>query len=170
MARWKLACPHYLNTNDTEWEYSEANRSTGRPVRKKFAVPRYLNPNDPADWTSSWGSKDNADGEVIVCWVGKGTDKDIAFEGDPTPDMIPVDDEARDISATFAERWRYKPESSEISYSQALVDEFQGELADKMAKPVEIPGLQDLVSVISVMTQQNAELIKSVAAPGRRQI
>lgn len=167
MARWKLACAHYLNTNDTEWEYNETNRSTGRPQRRKFAVPRYLDPRDPADWTTSWGSKDNADGETIVCWAGKGGDKDIAFEGDPTPDMIPVDDEAKEISASFAERWRYKPESSEISYSQALVDEFQTELADKMSKPVEIPGLTELVAAIGTMATQNQEILKTVAL-GRR--
>ena len=168
MARWKLSCPHYLNCRDSEWEYSENNRTTGRPMRKKFPVPHYLDPRDPGDWTNKWGNADNSEGEIVVCWEGKGQDRDITFYGDPTPDMIPVDDEAAVISATFADRWRYKPDSAEISYSQALVDEFQTELADKMSKPVEIPGLQELVAAIATMATQNQEILKTIAAPARR--
>jgi hypothetical protein len=168
MARWKLATAHYLNTNDTQWEYNEANRTTGKPIRVRFDVPRFIDPRDPADWTKSWGPRDNSDGECIVCWAGKGDPSDIVFKGDPTPDMIPVDDEAREVSASFEDRWRYKPETSEISYSQALVDEFQMELANKMTKPVEIPGLQELAQSVALMVQQNAELIKSTFPAPRK--
>lgn len=162
MARWKLMTAHYLNCPDTEWEYNEVNRSTGKPQRKRFPVPRYINPQDPADWTKSWGRDEGADGETIVCLVGKGERGDIEFNGDPTPDMVPIDNEAKAISATFADRWRYKPESAEISYSQALVDGLEEAVAEKMAKPVEIPGLQELAAAVGTIAAQNAELIKTI--------
>jgi len=159
MARWKLATAHYLNCPGTEWEYNEQSRSTGKPQRRRFQVPRLLDPREPGDWTNSWGPKDNSDGEVIVCYEGKGEPRDIVFEGDPTPDMIPVDDEARELSASFEDRWRYKPETAEVPFAQTLVDELQETM--KEARPVEIPGLADLASAVAQMAQTNQEMLKA---------
>jgi hypothetical protein len=168
MARWKLMAPHYLNTGDTEWEYNETSRSTGKQVRRRFPVPQYLNPQDPGDWTRRWGSKDNEEGEIVVCFPGKGEDSDLVFVGDPTPDMVPVDDEARALSASFEDRWRYKPETSEISYSQSLVDKFEEELADIKAKPAEVPGLAELTSAITQMVQSNQQLLAGLVPTHRK--
>lgn len=166
MARWKLATPHYLNVTELiEWEYQEVDRKTNRPVRRKFAVPRYLNPLDPSDWTNRWGGGDSADGEVIVCLPGQGHSTDIEFLGDPTPDMIPVDDEAKALSASFEATWRYKPDTAlPGDYSQSLVDAFQSEMAEVTSKPVEIPGLVDLVAAIASQTKQQGELIAHLAS------
>ena len=153
MARWKLACTHYLNVPGEEWEYQETDRNTGRPIRRKFAVPRLLDVNDPSCWTNSWGNKDNADGEIIVCHEGKGESRDIVFFGDPTPDMIPVDDEAKEISAKFEPRWKVKPESLAGDFSQSLVDRFQIEMAEIKSKPAEVPGLADLVGAINKLVE-----------------
>jgi hypothetical protein len=155
MARWKLACPHYINTNGTEWEYNETKN--GKVVRKRFPVPRFLNTADPGDWTTKWGSKDDEDGEIIVCHDGKGEKSDIVFFGDPTPDMIPQDDEARAISKTFETRWSYKPESAEVNFSQSLVDKFEDALAATQSKAAEIPGMSDLVGALTSLTQLMAQ-------------
>jgi hypothetical protein len=172
MARWKIAIPMYLNCIGdaaTVWEYKEVDRSTGRERRKTLPVPRLLNPEDPADWT--WvdpaSNRDNKNGEIIVCHEGKGKDRDIAFIGDPTPDMIPVDDEAKAISNGFADHWRYKPESAEISYSQSMLDKFMAEKAEAQPKPqqVEIAGLADLVAAI---TAQNQQVLAMLAASSER--
>lgn len=170
MARWKLATPHYLNVVERNvWEYQEVDRNTGRPVRRHFVVPRYLDPKDPTDWTNVWGSKDNSDGEVVVCLPGKGVDRDIEFLGDPTPDMIPVDDEAKEISASFEDVWQFRPETDMPGdFSQSIVDKFQSQMAEASSKPVEIPGLSDLVAVIAAQTKQQGELIASLADPKRR--
>ena len=144
MARWKLINSHYLNVPGEKWEYKELDRNTGRERRIQIDVPRLLDPNDPGCWTNRWGNKDNADGEIVVCHAGKGDSHDIIFIGDPTPDMIPVDDEAKEISNSFAEHWRYKPDNADISFSQSLVDKFQIEMEAVAAKPVEIPGMADL--------------------------
>jgi len=159
MARWKLMTPHYLNVDDEEWEYQETDRQTGRPRRTKFRVPRLLDPRDPSSWTKRWGRKDDEDGEVIVCWEGKGDSTDIVFHGDPTPDMQPVDSEAEEISAGFAELWRYKPEGNE-TYSQSLIDRFQEQLAEKTSAAAEVPGLADLTSAIGKLVETNQKLIE----------
>jgi len=155
MARWKLLTSHYLNTPGEEWEYTENDRNTGRPRRIKFPVPRLLDINDPSCWTNKWGGQGNEEGEVIVCYKDKGDSHDIIFTGDPTPDMVPIDDEAKVISAGFADIWRYKPESIGVDHSQSLIDRFQIEMAEIKTKPVEIPGLSDLVSAIGALIKQN---------------
>lgn len=161
MARWKLATSHYLNTDNNEWEYQEVDRTTGRNVRKKFQVPRYFNILDPGDWNNRWGSKGNEEGEIVVCMPGKGEPRDYVFYGDPTPDMIPIDDEAKAISASFEQRWSYKPDTGMPGeYSQSLVDKFQFEMSQVASKPVEIPGLADLVSAISKQSEVIAEVMK----------
>ena len=70
-------------------EYTENDRQTGRPEVRPVPVPASLE------------IRTNEDGEIIVCHAGKGDAKDIVFIGDPTPDMLPVDDEAKAISATL---------------------------------------------------------------------
>ena len=159
MARWKLISSHYLNVPDEEWEYSETDRKTGRPKKRKFAVPRLLDINDPTCWTNRWGGQGNEEGEIIVCYEGSGEDRDQIFTGDPTPEMIPVDDEAREISAKFERIWKYKPEEAMVSHSQSLVDQFQIEMAELRTKPTEIPGMSDLVAAIGRQTEIMAKLI-----------
>ena len=96
MARWKLIEAHYLNVPGTTWEAKEVDRSTGRQVKKVFNVPLYLDPKDEADWNyRREQDPDLQDGGIIVCLAGKGRPRDIVFEGDPTPCMIPLDDEGR---------------------------------------------------------------------------
>lgn len=166
MARWKLACSHYLMTvRPAKWRYSHTDRTTGELVEKEFLVPRMLDINDPKCWTnrsgnpvSRGGNDMDAEGEVVVCIEGKGERGDIAFLGDPTPDMIPLDEEAQKISDSFQERWAYKPDQPEQSFSQAMVNK-----ADFTPAPVEIAGIQDLVGAMTMMIQQNQAIIQSLA-------
>lgn len=155
MARWKLMTAHYLNVPAEEWEYTENDRTTGRPKRLKFNVPRLLDPNDPSAWTNRWGNKDNEAGEIIVCHEGAGEERDVVFLGDPTPDMVPIDDEAKEISAAFEFRWNSRPEDDAGQYSQSLIDRFQVQMAEVSAKPVEVPGLADLVGAIKDLVKTN---------------
>lgn len=164
MARWKLMNAHYLNVDGEEWEYTENDRKTGRPVKRKFAVPRLLDPRDPACWNSRWGHGDSAEGEIIVCHEGKGTDQDIVFRGNPTPDMMPVDDEAKVISATFEKAWNYRPDNAITDFNQSMIDRFQVEMSAKASAPAEIPGMSDLVGAIKELVASN----NGPAAAGRR--
>ena len=167
MARWKLVENHYLNCKDTNWEYKEIDRASGRERRKQLPVPRFLNIEDPADWTwrDPMSNRDNQNGEIVVCWEGKGQPGDLTFYGEPTPGMIPVDDEARAISKGFEEHWRYKPEGSEISYSQSMLDKFMADKAELESKPatVEVAGLADLLASLGAMAQQNQAFLATLA-------
>lgn len=108
--RWRLTSPHYLNVfqlpdgTRCEWEHRETARETGRTVRKLFRVPILLNPNDPADFTHP--------GKIIVTQYVEGTrgqEGDIIFEGEPTPEMEPLNDEAEAITAKCKVRWFNPP-------------------------------------------------------------
>ncbi|MGH7238461.1 MAG: hypothetical protein ACREHG_00185 [Candidatus Saccharimonadales bacterium] len=165
MSRWKLVTAHYLNCPGTEFEYRETDTKTGRQIRKTTPVPRYVDPRDPADWTSRWGQRSNSaivgneEGECIVCYAGAGEPSDIVFEGDPTPDMIPVDEEATIITQSFAERWSYKPDMVGIDYSQSLVDRFQIQMAEVSGRSTKVEGLEELVSALGVMAKTNADIL-----------
>src|SRR5689334_3691415 len=96
--RWRLTTPHYLNVptlpdgTRVEWEHKETARESGRAIRKLYAVPMLLDPRDPADH--------NHPGDIIVCHDVEGArhdHKDYIFEGDPTPEMEPLNDEAEAI-------------------------------------------------------------------------
>ena len=72
--------------------------------------------------------------------------------------MLPVDDEAREISATFENRWKAKPENMAGDYSQSLIDKFQADMDELRSKPAEIPGLADLVTVIGKLVESNQKI------------
>jgi len=170
MARWKLATPHYLNVGDeNQWEYQETERGTGKRKRRMFTVPRHLDPDNPGDWTNRWGRQNDEDGEIIVCQPGKGADTDITFYGDPTPDMVPVDDEAKAISASFEHHWSYKPDTGSMpgEFSASLINKFQADLADVQAKPAQIEGMTDLIAIMAQSAKQNADILAALA-PTRR--
>lgn len=158
MARWKLATSHYLNTvKPAKWRYAHTDRSTGEAIEKEFIVPRFLDINDPKCWTTRFGGVPisrgggdaGAEGEVVVCREGKGIPGDIEFIGDPTPDMIPYDEEAEAISATFQERWAYKPDHPELTFSHAIVDKAGLAPVAAPAQTIEIPGLGELVALLA---------------------
>jgi hypothetical protein len=112
---------------------------------------------------SKGGSAPDGQGEIVVCHEGKGEKRDIVFYGDPTPDMSPLDDEARAISASFEDKWRYKPDTAEVSYSQSMIDSFKHEQEEIASRPqqVEIAGLQELVAMMGQMMVANQELVKT---------
>jgi hypothetical protein len=106
MARWKLGEAHYIHAKmfgeETEWEYKETDRINGRERRKRFVVPLYC------------------EAGSIVCREGDEKDeKDIIFEGPPTPAMEPLDDEAKAITAQYAPQWVHPIDSLPGQFSSA---------------------------------------------------
>src|SRR5882724_4695998 len=164
--RWKLAVAHYLHTVDkNQWEYTEVDRKTGRPKRHLFTVPRYLNPLEESDQNSI--NDLTGDGEIIVCWEGQGHPKDIEFLGNPTPDMIPLDDEAKAKSAEFEAAWSYHPgdiPEAEGGYAASLVEKLSDMRVAVDVKPVEIPGMTELIAAISAQSAMIGQLV-TVSAP-----
>ena len=91
MARFRLKEKHYILTDPPEeWEQKETDQQTGRQGTKRYKVPRFLDPGDPSHWTGP--------GEIIVSTkLSPQFPRDIIFEGPPTPDMEPLDDEAIEL-------------------------------------------------------------------------
>lgn len=102
MARWKLTNKHYLNSPGIKWAHEETT-NTGKRFRKEFDVPVYLDPDDR--------EFQNRDGDIIVAYEASAEKGDVVFTGKPTPEMIPMDKEAEEISAAMQPGWDHPIES-----------------------------------------------------------
>lgn len=168
--RWRLTAAHYLKVPGTEWEHKETSRETGKQARRVFPVPALLNPDDPADC--------NYPGEIIVCHEGKGQGRDITFEGEPTPDMEPLDDEAKKLSAELAPKWQHPIDTlpgNGQDYSQMLIKMFEKQMLQaQAANPVSLAGVdpskfEELQKQVQQLVQQNAQLVAQLAkSPDQR--
>lgn len=148
MARWELMQPHYLVVPGTKWQHEETSRETGETARTDHPVPKYL------------------DAGKIVC-QGHGQRGDITFEGQPTPDMNPLDDEAEAISAKFKDQWIHPIESlsaNDGNFGASLIAMFEKQMA-QVAKQgaVAAPGVSQeafdkLMAQVEALAAQNAEL------------
>lgn len=163
MARWRLAAPHYLTVPGNEWEYKETDRQTNKPKRVTFPVPMLLNPDDPSDWNYKHGADQ---GEVIVTDGKNAQPKDIVFKGEPTPDMVPLDDEAKAISAKLEAKWKHPIDSLPGTYGEALLDQLQKEVAEVQAtaKTAPVEGMTELLAAMTAMMKQNQELLAALVA------
>ena len=168
MARWKLTEPHYLKVDGTKWEYSEVDRITGRPKRTQFPVPLYLNLNFEDD-IRSFGQ----DGDIIVSDGNNAHPKDVIFLGPPTPSMLPLDDEAREISARYANVWK-TPTEDGPTYSQTLHDDLIRQLAEASVNVKAAPaaeGMTEFMTTMAAMMKQQTEILAQLAkAPERRKV
>src|SRR5215472_4405861 len=131
MARWRLKDRHYLNVPGTTYTYAETDQLTGRRAQKVYPVPLYLDPDIVTDH--------NYPGEIIV--TNKQDNKyprDIFFIGSPTPDMIPIDDEAEEITQSFIDRgaWIHPIDSLNMTYSQSMLSEFERAFSAALAEKV----------------------------------
>lgn len=164
MARWKLIAAHYLNVKGTQWEYKEVNRTTGKQERHLFEVPCHLDPNEPSDWNHRY-NKD--EGDIIVSDGIQADPKDIIFSGPPTPDMVPLDDNAKRITEEMRPNWRHPIETLPGNYGQALVDQFSNEMAKIQSttnKPTEVSGMSELLTAMATMMKQNQEMMAMLMA------
>lgn len=180
MARWQLLQPHYLNIPGNVWEYIENDRITQKPKRTQFVVPRLLDPDDPTEWThrqlNALGQP--IEGTIVVAYEGKNEPNDLIFIGEPTPDMKPLDDEAKKISTELAKtRWKTPVnETSDRGYADVVLRALETQMnkVAETAKPASMDGMEQLLAAMTALTKQNAELIGALAgnqpagAVGRR--
>jgi hypothetical protein len=179
MARWRLTDAHYLAVPETEWEYRETNRETGRQARKVYEVPLHLDPKNNADWNYP------ADEAIIVSnKYDPKYPRDHVFRGTPTPDMEPLDDEAQAISDAERKNWIHPIEALNMTYSESRLSEFERGIAELLAKGVPkvstpLPALslsgvdaaafEQMQQQIATLMEANAKLEKAISeAPKRR--
>ncbi len=167
MARWKLTEPHYLSVPSERWEHTTTDSRTGKPVRKMYKVPKHLDPRLEDDWNYR-PENNNMDGEIIVCWEGKGLSRDIIFEGNPTPGMLPIDDEAKEVSGKFS--WTPTQGIDEDSQRQSFYSRLGDTLIEQMSElkvarelsPVN-SGMEKFMETMLVMMQQNQQILAALA-------
>jgi hypothetical protein len=165
MARWKLTEPHYLNVPGTKWEQTITDRATGKQIRKIYNVPTHFHPDVDADCNR----RDGFDQFIIVCHEGKGhpDGKDIVFVGDPTPGMLPIDDEARELSSKFA--WKPTQGTDDISQSNSFSSQLLGGLLDQMSElqtkvvAVQSPGMDKFMETMAAMMLQQTQILAAIA-------
>jgi hypothetical protein len=175
MARWKLTDAHYLNVPGIEWEYKESDRETGRQARKIYHVPLYLNPRNREDWNYP---QDEA--IIVTNREDRAHPRDIFFEGPPTPDMEPLDDEAQTISQGYHDRgeWKHPIEKLNMTYSQSVLSEFEQQLVQSLAgakqalpnvavKGVDPSDFQKLQEQVAALMEQNMKLKDQLVSGGK---
>jgi len=165
MARWKLTEPHYLSVPSERWEHTTTDSRTGKPVRKMYRVPKHLDPRLEDDWNYR-PENNNMDGEIIVCWEGKGKERDIIFEGNPTPGMLPLDDEATEVSSRFS--WTPTQGIDEDSQRQSFYARLGDTLIDQMTELkvarelAPNPGLDKFMETMMAMMAQNQQILSAL--------
>ena len=171
MARWRLTEPHYLNVDGTKWEYSEVDRITGRPKRVQFPVPQYLNPNYEDDLKSfGQGQGDVSTWDIIVSDGNNPGPKDVIFKekdgspGQPTPGMLPLDDDAREITARYSKVWDAPSEGPSFTQrlEESLINQMT-ELRDSVKQAPQVEGLAELMATMTSMMKQQTEILAKLA-------
>jgi hypothetical protein len=167
MARWQLTEAHYLNVPDNKWEQQITDRSTGRPIRKQFLVPLHLDPNIESDWNHQERIGNNiVDGKIVVCHAGKGEPKDITFSGPPTPGMLPLDDEARELSSKLSVPFTtgLDPVAQANGWQQQLLVELS-DMKQAVATAPVIPGFAEFMKAMTEVMSTQTTLLARLAPP-----
>lgn len=169
MARWQLTEAHYLNVPDNLWEQQITDRSSGRPIRKQFKVPLHLDPNIESDWNHQERIGNNIiDGRIVVCHAGKGDPKDIIFSGDPTPGMLPLDDEARELSSKLTVPFTtgLDPVAQANGWQQQLLVELSDMKQAVATAGPHIPGFAEFMKTMTEIMATQTGLLARLAGNG----
>ena len=134
-----------------------------------FRVPKHLDPRLEDDWNVRINGMD---GEIHVCYEGKDDpkypDRAIVFEGNPTPGMLPLDDEAKEISGQFS--WTPTQGIDEESQRHSFYAKLGDTLIDQMTElkvaretaPVN-PEMNKFMETMLAMMAQNQQILAALA-------
>ncbi|TXH51063.1 MAG: hypothetical protein E6Q97_19170 [Desulfurellales bacterium] len=161
MPTWELAQPHYLQTPEGEWEYSEQNRDSGKMGRKRFTVPVYF---DKGTILTNVESEANERRGIFYAQFEK-----------PTPDMIPLDDEARKLTEEVMHNYDHPIDSLPGEFSGSMLSTLERQLDEAFKRnggipqsPVSAPGVsreefEKLTAQMTALMEQNAALQAKLA-------
>lgn len=157
MARWRVTAKHYINAKqfgeDTTWVREETNRDTGRAFRRTFTVPLLIDPEDPICINRNTGY-------CVVATEGSETPGDIIILGPPTPDMEPLDDDARAITKAESVKWKDPINSLPIS----IGDDFGNQLLAMLTAQFNTVANNPSVSLKGASNSEIEELKAMLAA------
>lgn len=162
MARWQITEPQYLSVPGIMWEQVITDRITQRPIRKQYPVPLFLDPRIETDWNDR-DPQNPMDGRIIIAYAGKGGPRDIIFEGPPNPGMLPIDDEAREISGQY--NWTptvdLSDEAARASHQAKVLDGLIQRLAEANvnASGASPAGFEKFMESMAAMMQQQTQLL-----------
>lgn len=166
MARWRVTAKHYLLAKqfgeDTTWVREETNRDTGRAFRRTFSVPLYIDPEDPTCINRNIGY-------CVVATEGSEMPGDITLLSPCTPDMEPLDDDAKRITAEESKKWKDPINSLPISIGDDFGNQLLAMLTAQFnnvsnAPSVSLKGantseLDELKAMLAAQQEQIAKLI-----------
>jgi hypothetical protein len=164
MARWKLTSSHYLTVQGTAWEQIEVDRMSGKQIRKRYDVPLQLDVADTSLWNGNIIRNPRGEvlgGDIIVAHAdGEHLADDYIFRGNPTPDMFPLDDEAKALSAKFEKVWNAKPDE-EITYGRRMIERIEevGQRQHDEARTMKVEGLEDVLKGMAELMAMNQALM-----------
>lgn len=167
MARWRLSTSHYLLVQGNQWEYKETDRTSGRELRKRIDVPMFLDVSDQALWNDNIIRNPRGEileGDVVVAYAsGAHNDKDYIFTGEPSPDMIPMDDEAKEISDKFVAKWNMAPNEN-VTMGQQVIEAIEKVELVRQSQPqlVKIEGIAEVVKTMADMMTMNQQLMQQM--------
>ena len=184
MARWRLSEPHYLNVPGGKWEQKEIDRATGKLAVKTYAVPTHLDAKIEDDWNYTDKRPDpdlddNNSTGIIVCHEGKGKPRDIVFVGHPTPGMIPLDAEARELSSKLSKVLGFDPFAASLddnaTYSNHVLNKAAALFGEASAKSSESNGeivsmqkqLNETMAMMASLMAENQKLLAQVVSSRR---
>lgn len=173
--RWKLTEAHYLKVAGTFWEHNQVDRKTGKPIRKQYPVPLFLDPMSLDDMIThgqmdpNLPSNQPEDWMLVVAQGESSFTKDVIFEGEPTPGMLPLNDEARAISEKYSKgRWQPTQGIDEDSQRESFSNKIINGLLDQvhtLKESVVAPtaGMAEFMETMTAMMKQQHEIIAMLA-------
>jgi hypothetical protein len=104
-------------------------------------------------------------GDIIVTDGHNPERRDIQFEGPPTIDMEPIDDEARKITQSYIDSGAWKKPTDNEPHGEGLIKRFMEEIAKAQstgpisASAVGAKEFADLQEQVKALMEQNAKLL-----------
>ena len=168
MARWKLTAKHYLQAlqfgQPSEWQREEINVQTGRAFRKTYPVPMYIDPDDPYCINRNVGY-------CVIATEGSNQPGDLIVSNfKPTPDMEPLDEEARAMSEAERPHWVNPIDGLSPTMGEDFANQLLAALQQQMNKTALTPGqaansaeVSNLSALVAAQQRQIDQLLSALS-------
>ena len=171
MARWKLTAKHYLEAlqfgQPSEWQREEINVQSGRAFRKTYPVPMFIDPDDPHCINRHLGY-------CVIATEGSDQPGDLIVSNfKPTPDMEPLDEEARQLSEIERPHWINPIDGLSPTMGEDFANQLLAALQQQMNK-TQVGSIgsnaevSNLSALVAAQQKQIESLISALSGSGRR--